>query len=119
LTSGLSLASIFPIVSDREVPIRTEQEVIGLADDQADELFDTLASSTARELLDELSAEPRTASDLAKNVDTTLQNVHYHLKNLREVGAIKEVDIEYSSRGREMSVYIATIQPQVITYNIE
>lgn len=116
---GLSVASIFPITSDRETPTRTEREVIGLGDDQADELFDALTSATAREILQRLSAEPRTATDLSEIVDTSLQNVHYHLENLREAGAIKEIDIEYSSRGREMSVYTATSYPQVVVYDIE
>lgn len=119
LSEGLSLASIFPFTSDREVPKRTEQEVVGVGDEQADALFDALSSSTARNVLQQLIEEPQTASELAEGADTSLQNVHYHMEKLREAGAIEEIDIEYSARGREMSVYTATIQPRILVYDLK
>jgi len=85
-------------------------------DDRADDLFDALASETARSLLARLDEEPRTASELAGTVDTSLQNVHYHLENLEAAGAIEELDVEYSERGREMSVYVATCRPQLLLF---
>lgn len=118
-TGGLSAASIFPLAGDRGTPTRTEREVVGLTDDRTDELLDALASATAREILQQLSADPRTATELSDHVDTSLQNVHYHLENLRAAGAIEEIDVEYSSRGREMSVYTATAQPQLVLYDVE
>lgn len=118
LAGGLSLASIFPLTGDREAPKRSDPEVVGLTDERAGELFDVLSSGTARELLHQLSEEPQTASELSDVADTSLQNVHYHLGNLREAGAIEEIDVEYSSRGREMSVYAATCRPQVLLYDV-
>lgn len=119
LSEGLSLASIFPFASDREVPKRAKQEVVGVGDEQADALFDALSSSTARNVLQQLIEEPQTASELAEGADTSLQNVHYHIEKLREAGAIEEIDIEYSSRGREMSVYTATSQPRILVYDLK
>lgn len=118
LAGGLSLASIFPLASDREIPKRSEPEVVGLADERAGELFDVLSSATARDVLQQLAEEPQTAAELTGAVDTSLQNVHYHLGNLHEAGAIEEVNIEYSSRGREMVVYTAICQPQVLVYDV-
>ncbi|MFQ3476392.1 helix-turn-helix transcriptional regulator [Halonotius sp. F2-221B] len=119
LSQGLSLASIFPFATDREVPQRTEQEVIGVGDEQADALFDALGSSTARNVLSQLLEEPQTASELADGADTSLQNIHYHIEKLREANAIEEIDTEYSARGREMSVYTATSHPQILVYDLK
>lgn len=119
LSEGLSLASIFPFANGREVPERAEQEVVGVGDEQAGALFDALSSSTARNVLHQLIEEPQTASQLAEGADTSLQNVHYHIEKLREAGAIEEIDTEYSARGREMSVYMATSQPQIHIYNLK
>lgn len=92
---------------------------VDLTGEAADTFFDALASETTRELLEALYAAPATPSELADISDTSLQNVHYHLENLREAGAIAEIDVEYSSRGREMPVYAATCQPQVVVYDVE
>jgi hypothetical protein len=43
--------------------------------------------------------------DIVDDVDTTLQNVHYHLNRLHEAGVIDVVDTAYSEKGREMNVY--------------
>lgn len=115
---GLSVASIFPISSDRKVPEKSDPEVVGLADDQADDLFAVLSSGTAREILLQLTEEPQTASELSDTVDTSLQNIHYHLENLHDAGAIAELSVEYSERGREMSVYTAACTPQLMVYDI-
>jgi len=87
---------------DRE---ESEPRVVGIDNDAADEVFAALSSETARGILNTLYEEPRTASDLAEAVDTTLQNVRYHLENLQEAGLIEVADTWYSSRGTEMKVY--------------
>lgn len=117
LSGGVSAASIFPLGSDRRVPERSNPEVVDLTDDRAGALFDVLSSETARTVLQRLVEEPLTASELADDADTSLQNVHYHLENLREADAIAEIGVEYSARGREMSVYTATHQPRVLIYD--
>jgi DNA-binding transcriptional ArsR family regulator len=114
---GVSLASIFPFRGDRETVDRSEPEAVGLDDDRADDLFDVLASGTARDLLRALQDEPRTATELAAEVDTSLQNAHYHLTNLEDAGAVAEVAVDYSERGREMSVYTACCRPTVLVYD--
>jgi len=119
LSGGLSLASLFPFASDRETPERTSRETIGIADDRAGPLLDVLSSAVARDILQQLIEEPRTPSELAEGIDTSLQNVHYHVENLQQAGAIEEIATEYSSRGREMSVYTATCRPQMLVYDLE
>lgn len=82
-----------------------DRSVLDLADESTDRVFDALGSETARSVLASISDEPATASDIADCVDTSLQNVQYHLSNLEEANLVSEVGTWYSSRGTEMTVY--------------
>jgi len=64
-----------------------------------------MSSETARTILAALGDGPAPASDLVDHVDTSLQNVHYHLENLRTVGLVEAVGSWYSTKGTEMTVY--------------
>jgi hypothetical protein len=46
-------------------------------------------------------------------VDTSVQNLHYHLTQLGEADLVEQVDTVYSSRGNEMTVYGPTSDPLV------
>ena len=89
------------------VTVRTDRDarLVEISDEGATAVFDTLTSETARQLLSRLHDEPQTASDLAESVDTSVQNVKYHLQKFEDVGLVKVVDHWYSSRGTEMKVY--------------
>jgi DNA-binding transcriptional ArsR family regulator len=89
------------------ISVRTDREtrLIEISDDRATPVFDTLTSETARELLSRLHTEPQTASDLAESVDTSVQNVKYHLQKFEDAGLVEVVDQWYSSRGTAMNVY--------------
>lgn len=76
-----------------------------LGEDDTPAVLEALASETARSVLLALAEEPRTASDLAGAVDTSLQNVHYHLNNLLEAGLVTGIGTWYSAKGKEMTVY--------------
>lgn len=88
--------------------------VIGVDSEDADEVLSALSSETARRLLAEVHDDPAPPSELADRVDTSLQNVQYHLENLEDAGAVEVVDTAYSAKGREMDVYAAADQPLVI-----
>lgn len=92
------------------ITVRTDRDtrLIEISDDGATAVFDTLTSETARELLSRLHTEPQTASDLAESVDTSVQNVKYHLQKFEDAGLVEVVDQWYSSRGTEMKVYGAS-----------
>lgn len=96
--------SLFPIRTDPdEEP--TEAKLVDFDSGEADEVFDALGSKTARTLLVELHDEPRPASALAESVDTSLQNVQYHLQRLEAADLVTVVDTWYSESGTEMAVY--------------
>ncbi|AFK17993.1 ArsR family transcriptional regulator [Haloferax mediterranei ATCC 33500] len=82
-----------------------DPRVVGLDSDEADDLLAAIASATARSVLASLHESPATPSELANDVDTSLQNVQYHLGNLSEAELIEVIDTRYSEKGREMNVY--------------
>ena len=79
--------------------------VLSLEDERAERLISSLSSETARDLYAALRETPATASELATEVTTSLQNVRHHLSNLRDAGLVRVADTRYSCKGREMKVY--------------
>ncbi|MFB6152236.1 MAG: ArsR/SmtB family transcription factor [Haloarculaceae archaeon] len=106
--------SLLPSKPDTSAADDAEPRVVGVESDDADRLLSALSSGTARRLLAELHEEPSPPGNLADRVDTSLQNVQYHLENLEEAGAVQVVDTVYSEKGREMDVYAPADQPLVI-----
>ncbi|ELZ20203.1 ArsR family transcriptional regulator [Halosimplex carlsbadense 2-9-1] len=96
--------SIFPIRSEPDASDR-EPKLVDLGEADAEEVFDALGSETARSLLLELHEQPRPASDLAEALDTSVQNVQYHLTKLVAADLVEGVDTWYSESGSEMTVY--------------
>lgn len=97
-----------------EARLDRDPEVVPIDDAAADDVFETLSSATARALLAALYEEPRTASDLATAVDTSIQNVAYHLGNLEDAGLVAVVETWYSDQGTEMKVYAPTREALVL-----
>lgn len=100
----------WPVTTRDDRPVR----ILELTADGATEVFDSLSSETARSLLAHLHDDPQTASDLASHVDTSVQNVQYHLQKFRDAGLVEVVDNWYSARGTEMKVYSPTHQSLVL-----
>lgn len=78
---------------------------VDLDADDSTTVLDSMASETARAILAALADGPATASDIAEAVDTSVQNAHYHLSNLRDAGVVTQAGTWYSSKGKEMAVY--------------
>ncbi len=102
------MASLYPREPTVE-PQPREATKLDLTDEPVTEVLEALASETSREILDRLDAEPAPASDVAEDLDTSVQNVHYHLDRLQEADLVAQVTTWYSSRGKEMAVYAPTI----------
>lgn len=99
------MSSIFPL---RQTVSNDEQggpRLVDLDEETADEVFEALSARTTRQIFLSLHEQPQTASDLAEETDTSVQNVQYHLKKLQDVELIEDVDTWYSERGSEMNVY--------------
>jgi DNA-binding transcriptional ArsR family regulator len=82
-----------------------EPRVLDIDGDAAGETFDALGSETARRMLALIYQDPRTPAELEDHVDTTLQNVHYHVDRLEDADLIEPAGVGYSEKGNEMTVY--------------
>ncbi|MFB6268327.1 MAG: ArsR/SmtB family transcription factor [Halobacterium sp.] len=88
--------------------------VVGIREDAADDVFEALSSKTAREILSALYEEPDTASSVADEVGTSLQNATYHLEKLVDADLVEVADTWYSEQGREMKVYAPAAESLVV-----
>jgi DNA-binding transcriptional ArsR family regulator len=100
-------ASLLPRRPTVDEPDR-ETLVLPLGAPETDDLCSALGSDTARTIVAALADEPRTASDVADRVGTSIQNARYHLEQLRDAGLVRVVDTWYSVKGNEMDVYAPT-----------
>lgn len=101
------MPGIFPYRPSTRVDDQNPK-LVEINDDSAEQIFKSLSSESARSMFELLYEEPQTASDIAKSLDTSVQNAKYHLDKLEEAGLIEIIDIWYSDRGREMNVYAPT-----------
>jgi DNA-binding transcriptional ArsR family regulator len=88
--------------------------VVDVSDDDAGALVDALGSETARALFSALHDDPAPPSELARELDTSVQNVHYHLSKLRAAGVVESVGTRLSEKGNEMTVYGPAADPIVL-----
>lgn len=93
----------------------TSPRILDLISEDADLVFDALSSTTARRILSVLHEEPAPPTELADQLDLSLQNVHYHLRNLQDACLIEQVDTGYSEKDVEMSIYAPTAEPVVLS----
>lgn len=92
----------------------TEPDVLSIDDEEADAVFSALSSHTTRSILAHLYENPLTATGIADAVDTSIQNVNYHLQKLDDGGLIQVVETTYSDQGKEMKIYGPTNKALVI-----
>jgi len=108
------MSNLLPSTTDSTPADDADPRIVGLNSEDADVLLSALSSETARKLLAALHEEPATPSNVADRIDTSLQNVQYHLEKLQNAEAIEVVDTVYSEKGRQMNVYAPTDQPLVV-----
>ncbi|WP_281194959.1 helix-turn-helix domain-containing protein [Halorubrum sp. F4] len=73
--------------------------------DRSDGLLEVLACETAREVIAVVRESPSTPSEIADELDVSLQAVTYHLRRLQRVDLLAPVGVRYSKKGREMNLY--------------
>jgi DNA-binding transcriptional ArsR family regulator len=108
-----SESNLLPLTPSVEITDEQPRTVDMLAEDGT-RMLDALGSETARTILAVLREEPATTSDIADQIGTTLQNVHYHMDQLKDAGLVRVVSTHYSSRGTEMDVYAIDGAPLIL-----
>lgn len=96
-----------------------DPRVVSVDDEEADEVFDVLSSDTRRDIYRQLFEEPATPSELADDLDTTVQNVSHHVSTLQEAALIEQIGEQYSVKGNEMAVYGPASDPLVFVGETE
>ncbi|WP_079990715.1 helix-turn-helix domain-containing protein [Haloarcula sp. CBA1127] len=102
-------------VSDREL----EPRLVGFEDESAEQILSAVASATARRILNQIYTEPTTASEIATEIDSSVQNVSYHLDRLQDADLVEVIETWYSEQGREMDVYAPTNSALVLFVGAE
>ena len=108
------MSKLLPSPPDLSARREPEPRVLTIDDAAADDVFEALASETARTVYAALHEEPAAASRLAEAADTSVQNARYHLDRLAEAGLVEVAGTQYSSKGREMDVYAPADEPLVM-----
>ena len=108
------MADLLPSSPDPSAGDGGEPRVVGVDSDDAEDLLAALQSETARDILGALYDDPETPSGLADEVDTSIQNVRYHLERLTDADLVEVADTVYSEKGREMKVYAPAAKPLVV-----
>ena len=107
------MSGLLPSSSEPETP-DGEPRVIGVDEEDADDVLAALSSETARSLFAAVHDQPATPSELADRTDTSLQNAQYHLEKLTDADLVEVVDTRYSEKGREMKVLGPSGAPVVL-----
>jgi DNA-binding transcriptional ArsR family regulator len=105
--------SLLPSTDDASAEQEGDIQVLGVEEDETASVFSALSSDTARRVLTALYNDPAPPSELADRLDMSVQNVSYHLKNLRDAGLVEVADTRYSEKGKEMKVYAPVDTPMV------
>jgi DNA-binding transcriptional ArsR family regulator len=108
------MSGLLPTTTDASSEQEGDLRALCLDNEDTGELLSSLSSDTARAILTSLHEQPATASEVAEEADTSLQNARHHLDNLRETGLIRVADTRYSQKGREMNVYAPSEEPLVV-----
>lgn len=108
------MSGLLPTRSDATVDQRDDPAVLCLDDERTSTVLERVSSETAQAVLRELNEQPMTATDLADQLEMSIQRVRYHLENLSEVGLIEVIDTCYSEKGREMDVYGPASEPILV-----
>ncbi|MFB6070804.1 MAG: ArsR/SmtB family transcription factor [Halanaeroarchaeum sp.] len=113
------MASYIPKLRQSSPRPDTEPGVFALDDEEVEDVLETLASETRRDILLALYDAPATPAELTAESDSSLQNVHYHLEKLREADLVEPIDTRYSEKGTEMSVLAPTNDPLIFVESEE
>ena len=54
---------------------------------------------------------------IAEATDTSIQNAQYHVERLRDAGFVEPVDVWYSAKGKQMTVYAVTLDRLVVRFD--
>jgi DNA-binding transcriptional ArsR family regulator len=109
------MTSALPRRTDVEYSPRERSDLTVSGESRVDAL-DALSSGTAQSILGALDGDPKTTSEIAEIVDTSIQNAHHHLRRLEKNDLVEPIGTWYSAKGREMTVYALATEKLVVQF---
>lgn len=102
--------------SDSDIDSVQEGELnfLNVTDSQTEDVGKVISSESSRRVLRVVYDEPVTPSEVAEELDMSIQNASYHLKKLLEADLIQVAESRYSEKGAEMDVYTPSESPIVL-----
>ncbi len=79
--------------------------LFSLEEEKSKKLAQAISNETARKILNYLSKNDASESDIAKALDLPLSTVHYNLQNLKASNLIKSKDFYWSEKGKKIEMY--------------
>ncbi|TQQ81434.1 ArsR/SmtB family transcription factor [Halonotius roseus] len=107
------MADLIERLQQRSGEATPQPRIMGMDDDAAEETLSALSPATRRQVYRALFVEAQTTSELAETVDSSIQNVQYHLETLEDAGLVEPIDTVYSGKGNEMTVFAPASDPLV------
>lgn len=109
----MSSESVFPIRPQLDVE-EQEAKTVRLLSEEGIRIIEALGCDTARNILTEIRKKPAAKSDIAENLNLSLQTVKYHMDRLHEAGVIRVAGTHYSVNGKEMDIYTTDGHPLIL-----
>jgi DNA-binding transcriptional ArsR family regulator len=109
------MTSAFPRQTSVEYGPRERSDRTLSGDSRVDAL-EALSSETAQSILGALDGDPKTTSEIAERVETSIQNVHHHLRRLERNDLVEPIGTWISVKGREMTVYALAAEKLVVQF---
>ena len=113
VTDDDTMADLIERLQQRSDEATQQPRIIEMDDDAADETLSAVSPATRRRVYRALFVEPQTTSELAETVDTSIQNVQYHLETLEDADLVEPIDTVYSGKGNEMTVFGPASDPLI------
>jgi DNA-binding transcriptional ArsR family regulator len=113
------MARLFRSEEEASVDRDGEPSVLYADDEAVGRICAALSADSALAIFRLLTDRPLAASEVAGELDLSVQNACYHLQKLRDAGLIEVVDTCYSEKGSEMKIYAVTSDPKVLVLGSE
>lgn len=74
----------------------------------SDDVFKALSSETSRQILQWLTESPGAISEIAADLDLSVQNVSYQVDRFERLELVERVRIRHPPKAQEMTIYASS-----------
>lgn len=79
--------------------------LLSMEDEKIKKISNVISNESCRKILDYLSENDATESELASKLNIPISTVHYNLQQLTEAGLVNAEEFHYSQKGKEVNHY--------------